>query len=79
MPVRGRDFVIMISVSASMAGEPRVAANQIAEAIIQTANAADRVSLWTVGTPELTKTLSDGFLEPKDQAEHRKLTKLLDD
>src|SRR5688572_16515901 len=52
VPRRPRDYLVLVNVSANQAGPAFVASGQIAEALAQTAGAQDRVSLWTVGTPE---------------------------
>ncbi len=58
VPVRKRDYVIVICDSAAHAGEPRIAAGQIADGIVQTAGPHDRIALWVVRTPEETKQLA---------------------
>ncbi len=57
VPVRKRDILILICNSAAQAGEPGIAAAQIADAIIETAGPEDRISLWTYSTPDQTKPL----------------------
>src|SRR5262245_13954597 len=54
VPIRNRDYLIMVCTSAAQAGEPFIAAHQIAEAIVETAKPGDRVSLWVVSSPEAT-------------------------
>ncbi len=66
VPVRKRDYLIMICNSAAQAGEPWIASTQIADAIIETAGPDDRISLWMVSTPEHTKALFQGFLFGKE-------------
>src|SRR5436305_2103326 len=53
-PRRKRDIVIVICDAAAQAGEPRIAAGQIADGIVQTALDGDRVALWVIRTPEET-------------------------
>jgi hypothetical protein len=74
-PRRPRDFLILISTSATQAGHGWIAAHQIAEGIIETASDTDRVALWKVNSPENTKPLiKDGpFLSPKDRVEGKRL------
>lgn len=75
-PVKGRDYLVMVSLSAAQAGEGWQASTRIAETLIEMAGENDRVSLWTIGTPGVTKSLlgsADGFLSPKDPAERKKL------
>src|SRR5262245_25890336 len=57
VPTDKRDVVIVICDSAAQAGEPRIAAGQIADGIIQTAGPDDRVALWVLRTPDQTKEL----------------------
>ena len=66
VPVRKRDYLILICNAAAQAGEPWIASTQIADAIIETAGPDDRVSLWMVSTPEQTRTLTKGFLYAKE-------------
>jgi tetratricopeptide (TPR) repeat protein len=65
-PVRPRDYVILVSSSAGQAGAPWLAAGQIATGIIHNARPDDRISLWTVSTPEATRCLTRDFLRAKD-------------
>ncbi|MBX9681153.1 MAG: hypothetical protein K2X38_20540, partial [Gemmataceae bacterium] len=75
----GRDYIVVVSVAANLAGEAWTGANQIAEAIVETAKDRpnDRVSLWTIGTPAQTKSHTEGFLSPKDETELKKLRRIL--
>src|SRR5262249_51810949 len=66
VPVRKRDYLIFVCNAAAQAGEPWIASTQIADAIVQTAGPDDRISLWVVSTPELTRPLTKGFLHAKD-------------
>ena len=77
VPVRKRDILILICNSAAQAGEPGIAATQIAEAIIDTAGPDDRISLWTYSTPDQTKPLFKDFLFAKD--DKKRLTKAIAD
>src|SRR5262249_9766591 len=63
---RERDVLIMISTAATQAGPARLASLQITEAIIKTAGPEDRISLWEVNTPEVTKCHTGDFVEAKD-------------
>ena len=67
-PARQRDTVILVSTSATQAGAGWIGANQIAEALIETANAGDRIALWFVSTPEATKALTENLLDAKADA-----------
>jgi hypothetical protein len=66
VPVRKRDYLILICNAAAQAGEPWIASTQIADAIIQTAGPDDRIALWMVSTPDHTKPLFRGFLYAKE-------------
>jgi len=67
-PVRPRDYLILVGSSAAQAGAPWIAAGQIAEAIIKNARPEDRISLWTLSTPDATVCLTKHFLESKADA-----------
>src|SRR5947209_4009333 len=66
VPVRKRDYLIVVCNAAAQAGEPWIASTQIADAIVQTAGPDDRVSVWTLSTPEETKAITKGFLYPRE-------------
>ncbi len=70
VPVRPRDYLIMVSTSATQGGAPWFASNLIADALVQAARPEDRLSLWTVSTPEETATrcLTKEFLGAKEDA-----------
>ena len=72
-PRRPRDILIMLSTAATQAGPSWIAAHQIAEAILATASENDRISLWTVNTPENTRQLTTDFLLAKDIGQARRL------
>jgi len=72
---RPRDFVIVVSKSATQAGPQWVAARQIVEAVVETAGDYDRVSIWVASDPKGTVCLTgDDFLSPKDRADAKKIT-----
>jgi tetratricopeptide (TPR) repeat protein len=48
-PTRPRDYLILVSTSAAQAGAGWIGSNQIADAIVKTANDGDRIAIWTVG------------------------------
>lgn len=60
-PARPRDVVVMVDTSASQAGLPLKQARNIVAALGTTLGADDRVSVWTVSTPQATKPLTNGF------------------
>ena len=76
---RPRDILIMMSTAATQAGPDWVASHQIAEGVVnETAKReGDRVSLWTVNSPENTRNLSKDFLLAKDKAENSLLVSAL--
>src|SRR5438552_4022986 len=57
-PARPRDILILVSASAAQGGPNWVAAQQLAEAVINKAGENDRISLWTVSTPDEQSTCS---------------------
>ena len=63
---RPRDYVILISTSAAMAGPDWLAARQITEEIIKKADERDQVSIWLVGDKKTTRSFTNGFLSPAD-------------
>lgn len=67
-PARKRDYVILVSTSASQAGAGWMAGNLIAQAFVETARDGDRIALWAVSTPEATKALTDQLVEAKSDA-----------
>ncbi|HZZ78015.1 MAG TPA: hypothetical protein VFE62_05835 [Gemmataceae bacterium] len=77
VPVRPRDYLIMLSTAATQAGPSWVAGHQIAEGIVETAREGDRISLWTVNEPKATKNLSKEFRLAKGVAEGRLLREAL--
>ena len=75
MPQRSRDYIILVSNSASQAGPSWIASGQIAEAIIKNAAPEDRVSLWTVSTPDMDEVKGDLF----EMQDARALLEILDE
>jgi hypothetical protein len=74
--VKGRDYLVMVSLSATQAGEGWLASTRIAETLVEMAGDNDRISLWTIGAPKVTKSLlpeADGFLSPKNPDHLKKL------
>jgi len=67
---RPRDVAVVIDTSASQVGHvdnPLRNARRIAEELTKAARPGDRVSLWVINTPAITRTLTGGFQAPKDQ------------
>ncbi len=67
-PERKRDYVILISTSASQAGAGWIGSNQIADAFVETAQEGDRIALWTVSTHDKTKAITEHLLDAKADA-----------
>src|SRR5262249_29634971 len=59
------DILFLNDTSASQVKGPLAAARAITEAAITFLNADDRVSIWTVNTPQFTKDLTRGFVAPR--------------
>jgi tetratricopeptide (TPR) repeat protein len=79
--VKGRDYLVMVSVSATQAGEGWLASTRIAETLVEMVGDNDRVSLWTIGAPSATKSLitgSDSFLSPKNPEHLKKINAALE-
>src|SRR5262249_17409444 len=77
---RPRDILVMVSTSAGQAGAAWTAAKQIAQKAVEAAGPKDRISIWTVSTPEekFTRCLTgDRFLSPK--AAERQVKNALED
>ncbi len=74
-PARPRDYLIMVSTSAVMAGPARVAAQQLAEALVEQVGENDSVALWTANDPSATRCLTKDFLTPKAEMSHAVLVK----
>lgn len=70
-PRRPRDIAFLVSTSASLAGAPWNAARQLVEALTKKAEPQDRISLWTVSTPDkkFTRNLTAGWQSPRDDAQ----------
>src|SRR3954469_1820886 len=64
-PARSRDIAVVVDTSASQAGRPLQNARLILEELNKAARPQDRLSVWTINTPETTKNLSAGFQPPK--------------
>jgi len=73
----GRDFLVLMSLAANQAGEGWLASMQIVEQMALRVGPQDRVSLWTIGTPEVTKpVLEMGFFSPRDAVGQKRYEKL---
>ncbi len=58
---RPRDIAVVIDTSASQAGLPLRNSIRVAEELAKAAKPGDRLSLWTVNTPDTTRDLTGGF------------------
>jgi len=63
-PVRPRDILVMVDMSASQAGRPLQQARQILTGLTSVLSPNDRVSVWAASTPEATHPLTKGFFAP---------------
>ncbi len=73
---RPRDYVILISTSAAMAGPGWIAAHQLAEGIANDAEERDQLAILLVGDKE-TRDFTHGFLAPKDDQHKKQLAKYM--
>ena len=69
-----RDYVILVSTSAAMAGPGWIGARQITEGIIEKAKDRDQVSIWFVGDQGRSGPAFEGFRSPADAKEKLTLT-----
>src|SRR5262249_30414232 len=60
-PARPRDIAVVIDTSATQAGNPLRNARSVAEELAQAARPEDRLSVWTLSTPAMTRSLTGGF------------------
>ncbi|MDW8244604.1 MAG: VWA domain-containing protein, partial [Thermogemmata sp.] len=67
MPARPRDVVFLVDTTASQAGIPLRQARAIIEAVGNILKETDRVSVWTLNTPEATRPLTRGFFAPNSK------------
>ncbi len=58
---RPRDVLVMVDTSASQAGRPLQQARHIVTALATNLTADDRVSVWSLSTPDATRALSKDF------------------
>lgn len=64
---RPRDVIFLVDTTASQAGTPLRQARAIIEAVGNVLRETDRVSVWTVNTPEATRSLTRGFFAPNSR------------
>jgi len=58
---RPRDYLLMLDTSASQAGLPLTFVKRFADQLVEKANPTDRISLWTLNTPQATRSLTEDF------------------
>ncbi|MBX9583087.1 MAG: VWA domain-containing protein, partial [Gemmataceae bacterium] len=63
-PARPRDVAVLVDTSASQAGLPLRQARQAVAALAGLLGPDDRVSVWTLNTPETTRQLTKDFQAP---------------
>jgi hypothetical protein len=66
-PARARDVLVLIDTTASQAGRPLVNARLVLDELAKVAKADDRLDVWTVNTPDTTRSLTSGFKAPKSE------------
>ena len=64
-PARPRDVLVLIDTTASQAGRPLQNARLVLDELAKAARADDRLDVWTVNTPDTTRSLSHGFQTAK--------------
>jgi tetratricopeptide (TPR) repeat protein len=64
---RPRDVIFLVDTTASQAGLPLRQARAIIEAMGNVLSETDRVSVWVVNTPEVTRSLTRGFFAPNSK------------
>jgi hypothetical protein len=64
-PARPRDVLVLVDTTASQAGRPLVNARLVLDELAKVANADDRLDVWTVNTPDTTRSLTGGFKAAK--------------
>jgi tetratricopeptide (TPR) repeat protein len=62
---RPRDVAVVIDTSASQSGPPLRNARLVLDELNKAAKPGDRISVWTVNTPDTTKNLTAGFQAPR--------------
>ena len=69
-PTRARDVVVVIDTTASQAGRPLQNARLVLAELAKAARPDDRFDVWTVNTPETTRSLTHGFQSVKNPKVH---------
>jgi hypothetical protein len=64
---RPRDVAVVIDTTASQAGRPLQNARLVLAELAKTARTDDRLDVWTVNTPDTTRSLTHGFQTAKGQ------------
>ena len=65
--VAGRDYLVMMSVAATQAGEGYLASTQIVDQMIKLIGPNDRLSVWTIAAGDATRPLTKEFMNPRDK------------
>jgi hypothetical protein len=58
---RPRDVLVLIDTTASQAGRPLANARLVLDELAKAAKSDDRLDVWTVNTPDTTRSLTGGF------------------
>ena len=73
---RPRDVLVMVDTTASQAGRPLQQARNIVAALGASLGADDRISVWSLSTPKLTRALTKDF-QPANSADVQEAAKSL--
>jgi tetratricopeptide (TPR) repeat protein len=65
--VQGRDYLVMMSVAATQAGEGYLASTQIVDQMIKLIGPKDRLSIWTIAAGDSTRAITSEFMNPRDE------------
>src|SRR5438105_10620803 len=57
VPVRPRDYVVVVDTSASQVRGPLDGAREITQGLVKNAAETDRISIWTANIPQATRNL----------------------
>ena len=65
--VAGRDYLVMMSVAATQAGEGYLASTQIVDQMIKLIGPKDRLRIWTIAAGDKSRAITSEFLNPRDE------------
>jgi tetratricopeptide (TPR) repeat protein len=64
--VEGRDYLVLMSVAATQAGQGYLASTQIVDQMIKLVGPKDRLSIWTLAAGDTTRPITKEFMNPRD-------------